>query len=360
MHYIVLVLFFAFQAVNRKVGITKFSFYLYIFLLISFAFFAREGSWDYYGYIEYYNCSIDSSCVPVGFEESFLYIARVANAIVDKWGFQITFGFYVASAIWIKLALMKRYSVNFHVALFALLCYGYFIHDLTQIRVSLAIAISWLAYSYWVEKKILLAFLFVAIATFFHVSAILGLVVIVISGVPTGIFLLLVALAIPIGKYIAAGDVLLTVPYERLSVYLNALESEVILAPQFNIYVLIILIIIFIAYIGGTEEWSQFECCGLNSMAFGVALYFFLYYIPAVPIRLLDFFSSLYPFVVAATYRTYESKLIKFILLALMILLFGNTAIKNNTRMDLVFPWQAINIDYMSDIQYEQYQRARE
>lgn len=358
MHYIALVLFFVFQVERRKVGLAEYSFYL--LLLISFAFLVREGSWDYFGYIEYYDCSIDASCVPVGFEKSFLYISKVANAITNTLGFALTFGCYVISAIWIKMALLKRHAVNFHVALFALVCYGYFIHDLTQIRVSLAIAISWLAYIYWMEKKILLAILCIAGATFFHVSAVLGLVVIAVSGMPTKILLLLTVLAIPIGKYIAAGDVLFTVPYERLSVYLNALGSDAILAPQFNIYVILILVVVCIAYFGGTAEWSQLERCGLNSMAFGVAIYFSIYYIPAVPIRLLDFFSSLYPFVVAATYRTYKSNLIKFILLLSMILLFVNTAIRNNTRMDLIFTWQAINTDYMSDIQYEQYLRAQE
>lgn len=359
MHYIALVLFFAFHVVRRKVGLTEYSFYL--LLLISFAFLVREGSWDYFGYIEYYDCSIDTSCVPVGFEESFLYISKVANAITDAWGFELTFGFYVISAIWIKMALLKRHAVNFHVALFALVCYGYFAHDLTQIRVSLAIAISWMAYSYWMEKKILLAFLCIAGATFFHVSAILGLVVIAISVVPAGILLYLILLAIPAGRFLASGGVLLpTVSYDRLSVYLNALGSVGLSTPQFSIYVIFISVILCIAYAGGTAEWSRLERCGLNSMAFGAAIYYFIYYVPAVPVRLLEFFSSLYPFVVAATYRTYKSRIVKSFLILLVILLFANTVIKNNTRMDFIVPWQDINTDYMTEIQLKQYQQIQE
>ncbi|MEQ1665011.1 MAG: EpsG family protein [Bdellovibrionales bacterium] len=357
MHYIILVLFFALLAGKRKAGNVAFVFYMVT--LILFAFFTREGSTDYSGYVEYYKCSISLGCDSTGFEKSFSYVSQISNFVTVAWGLELTFLFYIVAGLSLKVYLIKNQSQAFGAAMLAFVCQAYFVHDLTQIRASLAIAILWYAYFFWTQQKIVRACLFIVLASIFHVSALMGFFIVFIKRISTRFLLILIIPAALTGQFLANGGIT-SIPglsIERLDIYISALGSIGLVSSQFNVYVVAITVVAFLGYKNGLEEWTDFELLGINSMLFGVILYLSFYFVPIVPVRLLELFSCLYPFVVAATYNSSRSKMVKVSLVLLFIGLFVNTAIRNNTRFDLVFPWQAIHIEYMTDLQQEQFIR---
>ena len=359
MHYLALVLFFMVQVARPKVG--KIAFLCYLILLIVFAFLTREGSWDYYGYLDYYECSISPSCDSVGFEPSYGYISQLAGSIAEEWGFELTYLFYIAVSIWIKISLMSRYSKMFGFAVFSFICYGYFVHDLTQIRASLSIAVLWMAYFYWIEKKFLLAVLALMGAVFFHISAVLGVVIVVARFFSTKILLILSIAALLLGNH--AANVVNKLPdlgFNRLQVYVDALGSEALSVPQLNFYAVTIFVIVCIAIKNGVAESSGVDGYAINAMLLGVLIYLCAYFIPVIPIRILEILSSLYPFVAASAYEKSKSKTEKIFLVILFFGLFVNTAIKNNTRIDFILPWHNISINNMTEIQYDQFIRSQE
>ena len=203
--------------------------------------------------------------------------------------------------------------------------------------------------------------LFFASAIFFHISAVLGVVVIISRLFSTKLLLILSVAAVLLGSYAArAVHNLPVVGFDRLQVYVNALGSEALTAPQFNFYVVTIFIVACIAVKNGVAESSGIERYGLNAMLLGVIIYLCSYFIPIIPLRFLEIFSSLYPFVSAEAYRKSRSTTEKLFLIVLFLGLFLNTAVKNNMRMDLVFPWQLINLNTMTEVQLDQFYRNQE
>lgn len=358
MYYIALVIFFMVQSTRRKAG--RIVFLCHSLFLIIFAFLTREGSWDYFGYYEYYKCATSNFCNSVGFEPSYGYISQFASFVANEWGFELTYLFYIAVSIWIKMSLMSRFSKMLGFAVFSFICYGYFIHDLTQIRASLSLAILWISYFYWIEKKFLRAALIFTGAVFFHISAILGVVVVISRVFSTKLLLILSVASVLLGSFAAkAVQNLPQVGFDRLQVYLDALGSELLTAPQFSFYVVTIFIVACIAFKNGVAETSGIERYGLNAMFLGVIIYMCIYFIPIIPLRILEIFSSLYPFVSAEAYRKSRSTTEKLFLVVVFFGLFLNTAVRNNIRIDLVFPWQIINAENLSELQLEHFIRSK-
>lgn len=357
MHYISLILFIALTARIRKASLAIANFYL--ILLIIFAMLTMDGSWDYYGYVEYYECSISVNCNNIGFERSFVYISKAANFISANWGLELTLMTYIAASLYIKIKLIKNHAKAFGVVILSFACHAYFIHDLTQLRASLAIAITWIAYYNWSQENKIKSVILIIFAGFIHVSAAIGLITLLSNKVSEKTLLILTIPAIFIGQYMHGGglSILPTQTFARLDIYLSAIGSEVFTTPQFNFYAIVMSLICCIAIKNGLKTWTKFERLGIKSILLGLIVYFSMYFLPTIPVRLLEFFTSLYPFVVGATYISSRSKIEKIGIILTFLALFSNTAIKNNTRMDLIFPWQSINYDYMTDLQLEQFIR---
>lgn len=358
MHYLVLVVFLATQSAKKEMR--NACLIMYSLLLIVFAFMTREGSWDYFGYIEYYRCSISTDCNTSGFEKSFGYISNLAAAISASWGFELTYFFYISVAILLKVFLIKRYSKAVGISIFALICYGYFVHDLTQIRASLSIALLWIACFLFTNKKYSGAALLLIFATFFHTSALLGILIFASTFFSTGLLLWLSFIAVLTGSF--AGVQLTQLPdfgIDRLLTYTTAVGSEALTASPFNFYAISMLLLAYIAYTTGRGKLSGIEKLSVNGMLLGISLYFVTSYIPVVPLRVLEILSCLYPFVAGATYKNTSSKMAKLFMVTLFLGLFVNTSVKNNTRSDFILPWHSINTEYMTEIQLNQYEETQ-
>lgn len=361
MQYLIL---FLFSILFLWVESRKSLYYIvYCLLLISFAFFNQEGSWDYYGYLEYYNCAIDEYCIPE-FEFSYKAMALIFSSISETYGFHITLLFYIGLSLLIKIKLLFKHSLYIGAAIFSYVCYAYYMHELTQIRAALSIAFCWLAYDAYLNKKggVWLFFGYMAIGIFFHTSALLAIVVIIAYHFKTKYLLLLSYASMMMGNI--SSDLIYSFfsmfPSERIQQYLSAMGNDVYTTPLFALYPAVILFTVTIQYLFRDKmvvnKWLIMSC---NACLAGVIVYYISYKIPAIPLRLLEFLSTLYPFVFSALFKIKGNSkaVVKMLISAVFMVLFLNLSVKNNTRIDMIYEWQHIDIRYMTELQIQQYQK---
>src|SRR5687768_2920809 len=137
MHHLALVLAAALLFRVNRVGILSVS--LIATTLITFAAIYGDASWDYEGYLQYYECLRDDNCGDDAnrLEPGFLLLASAIDFIWGAGGGAILIAIYSAVAALIKLYVLRKECRPFGVALLGYLCFGWFIHDMTQIRVGL-------------------------------------------------------------------------------------------------------------------------------------------------------------------------------------------------------------------------------
>lgn len=341
--------------------------YCYCFfltLLFLFAWVNQKGSWDYYGYLEYYNCAIAFSCER-DFELSYKLISKLLSNISAEYGFQFTLVFYIFLSLLIKVKVFFKNSLAIGAAIFSYLCYSYYVHELTQIRASLAIGFCWLAYDAYVYKKNKFFSFYVAtylaLGVFFHTSAIIALIAIIAYKIKTKYLVFMAYISLLIGTissdlfYIILG----WMPSEKIKLYLLSINNGVYVSPLLAYYPLLLLFTVTMLFYQNKyiyfNRWLIFSC---NSCLSGVILYFLMHKLPVIPIRVLEFLSTLYPFVFAAFFCSeFRFKIVnRSIIIFLFLVLFLNLAVKNNTRLDMVYKWHNLDIRYMTDYQRQQYQ----
>lgn len=327
-------------------------------LLISFAITNQGGSWDYYGYRSYYDCSISNYC-DSNFEWSYKLLSRLFNYVWSEHGFYMTMLFYIALSLLIKLKIIFKYSRSIGAALFSYICYAYFCHELTQLRAALSIAFCWIAYDRFISKKWFSVALYLSIGVFFHTSAVLAVIGMISYWIKRKYLLICAYISIPIGALIGvySYEILSFLPFERMDLYLKAMGSSVFNAPQLALYPIVILFTVTVSVLfvsNGNEKWTRLSS---NSCLAGVVVYFIFFSVPVVPLRVLEFLSTLYPFLFSSFFCNDRISLkIKFLVFFVYIILFLNFAVKNNTRMDMVFEWHKLDIRNMTDSQREQYE----
>lgn len=333
--------------------------YLFLcFLLISFAITNQGGSWDYYGYRSYYDCSISNYC-DSSFEWSYKLLSRLFHSVWSEYGLYMTMLFYIALSLLIKLKIIFKHSRSIGAALFSYICYAYFCHELTQLRAALSIAFCWIAYDRFVSKKWFSVAIYLSIGVFFHTSAVLAVIGMISYWIKRKHLLICAYISIPIGAAIGvySYEILSVLPFERMDLYLKAMGSSVFNAPQLALYPMVILFTVtaYILFVPNVDKkWSLLSS---NSCLAGVIIYFIFFSVPVIPLRVLEFLSTLYPFLFSSFfYNARVSLKIKYCIFVVYITLFLNLAVKNNTRMDMVFEWHKLDIRYMTDSQREQYE----
>lgn len=333
---------------------------VYYFLLLIFVFFAfitREGSWDYFGYKEYFLCSISMEDECGGFEKSFSVISILVNEVVSDFAYEVTYMFYVVLSLFIKFKLFRKHSTWFGVSLFSYACYGFFLGEMTQIRASLAIAIAWYALSKYSSGKNFLYCAMLGLASLFHISALLFIVVPILKRIKTSVLVWCVFISIVFG-YIIFSINFSTLPkfnIERIDVYLSAMGSKTLVASRFNLYVVLLAAAVFILLRQKEFKSDIFNSLCIKLALFGICIYFAFYKVPVIPLRVLEFYSSLYPFIFALALSQIKGGFNRAVIFLIPVVLFFNLAVRNNARLDMVFDWQNINYDYMTEIQREQY-----
>lgn len=303
-------------------------------LLIIFASLNLHLSIDYYGYIEYFKCSTSDSCSEMlrqRVESSYIYTSRVVSALGGD-GYFVIFC-YIFISIIIKLFLIGK-SAHFGMALFAYVVFGFFIHEMTQIRVGLAIAFIWLAVLFSVRKRMAVSLLSMTMAFVVHNSSVVAFIYFIIKNLKLNLHVVvaLFMLAALSGYLMLGANVLayIGVSDPRFNTYLAASSESLLKTPQFTVNVVIYMSVISLAYyFRGKDRYDDFSEASLKLSTFGVLIYLAFYWMPVVGLRVMELFTSFMPFVFAAVYKRSKSAGVKFVFVVLAIFMFFNLFVRN-------------------------------
>lgn len=327
--------------------------FLFVILFSYRAIFA-DTSWDYEGYVEYYKCSTFDYCGPKAdgaIEKSFSQIASIIEAVFGNEGGGALIALYASISLAIKLYVLDRRSADFGIAFLGYLGFGWFIHEMTQIRVGLSIAFLWLALSNLEsDRRPWRAILFFLMAVFIHASSLVGLIYLVGRKFPTKniYYIIILLIILSIGGRIFGVLLSEFIPEEyggfstRLVIYLSAREGDTLGTSQLNFFSLsIISVILFSVRYGNVQNWDKFSIGALNCLLVGVGAYFLIYWIPVVGLRVFEIYASFLPFVAASCVHYSKKNAIKVLAISIISAIFINMMVRNGLMKDFIFQWQA-------------------
>lgn len=323
-----------------------------VFMAVFTAYY-MSGSADYKGYVTYFLCSQNEFCLKSGdlnFERSFALISNFFYTFQFREGAPWVIAFYSTVALCIKLPLLQRYSRHFGVALLCYAMYAWYVHEMTQIRIGLAIAFYWLAVIRLTQKRYVGAAVYFVLTLFFHVSTILGLVALLLRPLKISalgmltVCGLITALGVAISDSPAFLGAILSLGFvdPRLATYSDAIGNIVSSTNFMTVYLMTnaTLLVLYPLVVPADEE-TELERIAFRLGCFGLVYYGFLYWIPTVGLRGFEFFLCLMPFTAAAVFRSSKGVLLKLLVILLCVVTYWNLVIRNGTRTDFVLPGQA-------------------
>lgn len=141
---------------------------------------------------------------------------------------------YACISVPIHLSGLQRISKEFPFTISSIyISYYYMLHDMMQIRVGVASGLFIWAIYFFVEKRKIISLLFILLGTFFHFSAIAGLVMFLLTDKMTKWHKIILYAIIPIGVvvYFKELDILLLVPDSilgtKVQIYRNMKDSGI-------------------------------------------------------------------------------------------------------------------------------------
>ena len=312
-----------------------------------FAVFAAQGSWDYRGYQELYECSISADCrSSKKIEETFWTAARATRSVFgDDLGFPILLASYVVPAVALKIWVMFHRAPSFGFALFSYGCWFFFLMELTQVRAALAVGVAWLAIYLRAAGLNAAAVLSLGIAIGFHNSA--------VAAVPL-FFLRKFELnhrwqLLGLGVCVIVGQVLaylmLRLPLEqfanwgRVGLYLSVSGRSVMDVNLVNVSALSVLAVYMSGIsVGRRAGLEVFERLALKAVWLALCFYALTYWIPGVGLRVFEFLGTFSVIVASGVYR-HSGMRGRVLITSLFVCIFLNLLVRNGLRTDFVLPW---------------------
>lgn len=322
-------------------------------VLVIFSIAYMGGSADYKGYVTYFLCSQNEYCLKSGelnFEKSFVLISNFFYTLMFRSGATWVIGFYSTVALCIKMHIIGKYSRHFGIALLCYVSYAWYVHEMTQIRIGLAIAFYWLAVIKYTKRQNLGSLLFFACALFFHTSTIIGALVYILRYVKFTSRQVFVWCAIGsvVGLAVSGTPTFLSAILSlgfvdpRLATYSDAIGNIVSSTNYLTVYFIANVVLLSLyALCALDEKTNDFEQYGFKLACIGMLYYSFFYWIPTVGLRGFEFFLCFTPFIAAAVYTNTRNTLARLIIVLLCIMVFYNLVVRNGTRTDFVLPGQA-------------------
>lgn len=350
MHYVLLFLASVGGLAARRTAFVQLLAIASFIVLPLFAIVTADASWDFEGYVELYRCAINAECgSKLAVESSFRWIAATIAALGgdSESGPILLIAFYVMAALSIKIALLYRYSAHFGAAIFSYAGYAFYLHEMTQIRVALAIAFVWLAVTAVASGRRAAGLGCVLVATVFHKSALVALLLLALHTKPwkPRFVFLAIAFAAVAGEVIhglhESLDLVSFVSDPRLSAYLSAIGSPAFALNRINVSSLFLFLLTFaMAQVlarpmhGLSPRAHAMAVMATKSSALGLMIWLISWWIPSVGIRLMELMGSLYPLMFAALYLKYRHPLHRLILAGMITVIFTNLVIRNGLRLD--------------------------
>lgn len=140
--------------------------FIFIFILSLFVAYRPSTLPDYINYYNFY--------YGIGTEDRFERGIKVIKSISPK--FTIFLLFSALFSITIKLHSIRRLSKYMLLSIISYMTTSFVVHDMIQIRVSIAIAVFWYSIQFLIEKKFIKYAFCVLLASFFHYSALIMIV----------------------------------------------------------------------------------------------------------------------------------------------------------------------------------------
>lgn len=201
------------------------AFYVLLFaILLSISFFDEEKDWRVK--VIYAGIGLILFCLaafkPTGIDnDSLAYIAAYHghgqsgldesiepsyNAICDMIRYTIdvpeaVFFVYALLAMPLKLFIITRFTPLWFLTLLVFMSHGFLLHDMTQIRVNVAIALYFVGLYQLCQGKRMAYLLLVLLASVFHVSALILLPFVFLTDKPLNIYWKVLLALVPIGGY---------------------------------------------------------------------------------------------------------------------------------------------------------------
>lgn len=269
---------------------------------------------------EYFFINYDDPILAKGVEFSFLWLSKLLYPIFHD--VHAIFLLYAAIAIPAKLYAIKRISPIWFLPFVIYISNYYILHDLTQIRASVASGLFLVSVYFLGENKKYIAFFLLIGAAFFHYSAISLLPLLFLSNKDLGIKQKIIwASLIPIGYllYFLHINIITTVPIpyisDKIETYQELAEKGIGGYGQINVFNLVFLVNILIFYYNLYFYNTIKVYCPIASLVLkiqAISIFFFpaLATIPAIAFRLYELFGIINLIAFQNVYYTIKQNII--------------------------------------------------
>ena len=347
---------------ERRLNLSQLScLMLGVFLIVHATFRGAYSDLDAFAYIDWYESFrdidwrgfVDGASAGIYFDSHRPYRFEVGFAslsfICAKLGFGPEAFFFVCAAASIlpKVFAISRYSLAPLSTLAWYVSWYYMLFEINAIRVGIANAVLIMGLRNILSGNLLRFIPFVVIGSLFHVSAIAGLLLIVVRWIKIDTRLIALMLACSV----ILSFVPVVVVFESLGGLNAKLREHLVLLQQNQVYSTInvfnaitlgrIAILSALLYTLSHIRWSNIEQLGLWAMGLSLAIYFSLASFPVVAGRLSQLIGMFQIFVTPALLRGFTPKSIpRIVFIFLVILQF----------YAVVFYSQLVDFFYFSDI----------
>lgn len=234
--------------------------------ILSFLAFRYYVGWDYYAYDR---AILGDSYYAVVKKQEFLSYALVG--LSQRTGSSFLF-FLVNALVSISFVFLtvKDNSQNLWASLIIFVCFPlFYLNSFSVVRFFTALSISFFAFTFIKKKKILPYFLFVILASGFHLTALICLPFYFFSKIKTKTYVyLIIAVVLIIFKYLFFQ--LIDAYFPQYISYLSETESQ---EGTKAIFFFVVLLVVFFVLIHYRKDFYQENYRAFNLFYFGVLLY---------------------------------------------------------------------------------------
>lgn len=253
--FIVFVLVAAFSFIEDNATDYKDIVYIGImFLLICIAGFRPIGCDNDSLNYEYFYFNADSEEVATFVEKSYIWLSLLFHKVFDFDSVRPLLLLYAILGVSLKIAAIRRYSDIWFCCILIYMGYYFILHDMTQIRASIASGIFLLSLKPLVEKRRWTFFFMMCVALFFHYSALVLFPLIFMGNSELKkIHRILLATLVPVGYiiYFLHIDIITAIPLpyigDKIEIYKD-LNEKGILGDEINVFNMVFLVEILIYF----------------------------------------------------------------------------------------------------------------
>ena len=261
----------------------------------------------------------DDQLIRLATEPSFILISSFVHAIGAD--IRTLFFIYATIAIPLKFTAIQQLSKSVFIPLMVYISHFFILHDMIEIRASAAIAFFLLAIRPLCEGKKRSAILYLAIAVFFHYSALVLFSLLFLSNKPlSSIWKWGLAAIVPLGyiMYFLHIDLLTTIPIpiigQKLELYRDMKDfgqfEDIYVFKNPTLLIKILCFYVLLYYHDLVYKYNQYLPLLLKIMGLSLACFFFFSSLPVLSGRLYELFGAVDIITIALTFHTVEHRYI--------------------------------------------------